>query len=76
MKIDQVVRITNRMKAGTEVYTAKVTGFERKTDHKGRPGVYFGYVPCDRPDSIVCGFGYAWLLDTPGEYGVQSVTPV
>lgn len=71
--IYDVIEITNRMRDGDHVFTALVVRVERNLQNNGWS---FTYVPCSRPDSIQCGFGCAFALDTPGQWGIQSTKVV
>jgi len=71
MKVNDVIRITTRMRDGTETATAWVTHVERM---KNDDGWAFNYQPCDKhPDSVRCVWGCSFMLDEPGEWGVQAV---
>lgn len=72
-QVNDIVRMVVKMKEGVRVETARVAWVDpRSKDHKGRTGVYFGFTPCARPDSVRCGFGAMWFLETSAEYGLQS----
>ena len=74
-----IIRVHKRMKAADVVFTAKVTSIEwcETTLPQTGAGWRIGYVPCDRPDSIQCGFGYTYFsYARPQQWGVQHIEVV
>ena len=67
-----IIRVHKRMKACDSVFTAKVTSVEVRDF-----GWYIGYVPCNRPDTVRCGFGFIRFdVIRPQQWGVQHIEVV
>ena len=68
LKAGSLIRITTKMKSGARVETATLNNTEQCEGF-----VYFGFGPCEEPDSVQCGFGYKRHHDIPRLFGLQKV---
>ncbi len=72
LKINTILRVLNKMKLETTIFSFLITKIEFKKDSKDKEYAYVGCIPCNKTDSIQCGFGYIKIFDVPEQWGVQS----
>jgi len=72
LQINTIIRVSNKMKVGTTIFSVLITTIEIRADEKSEYA-YVGYIPCSESDSVKCGFGYMRIYDVPRQWGIQTV---